>query len=96
MSEHGIVVSLDLTITEELKAEGIARDMVRNIQDARKQSGLEISDRIIIEIGGSYPTEFAEYICGETLAEIGTVSAPLTTAEVETDGEMITIKIAKA
>ena len=96
MSEHGLVVSLDLTITEELKAEGIARDMVRNIQDARKQSGLEISDRIIIEIGGSYPTEFAEYICGETLAEIGTVSAPLTTAEVETDGEMITVKIAKA
>ncbi|MDE7224318.1 MAG: isoleucine--tRNA ligase, partial [Acetatifactor sp.] len=42
-SSRRIVVSLDLTLTEELKAEGLARDMVRNIQDARKQIGCEIT-----------------------------------------------------
>ncbi|MBR5371765.1 MAG: isoleucine--tRNA ligase [Oscillospiraceae bacterium] len=96
MSEHGIVVSLDLTITEELKAEGLARDIVRNIQDARKQSGLEISDRIIIQISGAYPENYADYICGETLGTLGTAASPLTTLTVESDQGDITIAIAKA
>ena len=96
MSEHGIVVSLDLTITEELRAEGIARDMVRNIQDARKQSGFDIADRIVLEIEGDYPESYTDYICGETLGSVGKVASPAATAEVETDGGKITVKIAKA
>ena len=96
MSEHGVVVSLDLTITEELKQEGIARELVRNIQDARKQSGCEISDRIILQINGDYPKSFEEYICKETLATIGTVSNPAATSEVDTADGVMTIAIAKA
>ena len=96
MSEHGIVVSLDLTITEELRQEGIARDMVRMIQDARKQSGCEISDHIVLAITGDYPTNFTDYVCKETLAEVGTVDTPLTTCQVETDNGNITIAIRKA
>jgi len=96
MSEHGIVVSLDLTITDELRAEGVARDMIRMIQDARKQSGCEISDRIVLEISGTYPTEYADYICGETLASIGTVASPLTEIDVETEQGNVHIKLAKA
>ena len=96
MSEHGVVVSLDLTITDELKAEGIARELVRNIQDARKQSGCEISDRIILQIDGNYPKAFEEYICKETLAEIGTVTEPAATSEVETADGIMKIAIAKA
>ena len=96
MSEHGIVVSLDLTITDELRAEGVARDMIRMIQDARKQSGCEISDRIVLEIAGSYPESFADYICGETLASLGTVSSPLTEFDVETEQGNIHVKLAKA
>ena len=96
MSEHGIVVSLDLTITDELRAEGVARDIVRNIQDARKQSGLEISDRIVIQIGGAYPADHLDYICGETLGTVGTVAEPLSSFEVETENGTVQIAIAKA
>ena len=96
MSEHGIVVSLDLTITDALRAEGIARDIVRNIQDARKQAGLEISDRIVIEIGGAYPADHLDYICGETLGTVGTVAEPLQSLTVETENGTVSIAIAKA
>jgi isoleucyl-tRNA synthetase len=71
--DGGIVVALDLTITEELKLEGIARDIVRNIQELRKTSGLDISDRIAVTYETSDAlmlralTEFGAYIAGETL-----------------------------
>jgi isoleucyl-tRNA synthetase len=45
-SEGGESIALDLTITEELKRAGLAREIVRAIQEARKSSGLEITDRI--------------------------------------------------
>ncbi len=46
VSESGASVALDLTLTDELKRAGLARDVVRRIQEARKQSGLDVSDRI--------------------------------------------------
>ena len=98
MSGQGIVVSLDLTITDELRAEGIARDLVRRGQDARKQSGCEISDRIVISLTGPYPADFIDYICSETLATVGEVANPLTTVEMmlkDTD-ETVKVSIAKA
>lgn len=67
VSNHGIVVSLDLTITEELREEGFARDIVRNIQDARKQMGCEITDTIGIMFQGTAPENWMDYICRETL-----------------------------
>ena len=96
MSEHGIVVSLDLTITDELRAEGVARDLVRMIQDARKQAGLEISDRIVIQLEGAYPEAFTGYICGETLGTLGAVAEPLSAFEVEGENGVIKAAIAKA
>ncbi|MEY4289742.1 MAG: hypothetical protein RLZZ30_1830, partial [Bacteroidota bacterium] len=47
-SEGGITVALDITITEELKAEGIARELVNRIQNMRKDAGLEVTDRIAV------------------------------------------------
>jgi len=47
------VVVLDVTVTPELAAEGLARDLVRQVQQARKDAGLEVSDRIALTIGGS-------------------------------------------
>ena len=49
--EKGIVVSLDSEITEELKLEGLARDVIRSIQALRKEKGLKVSDRISLEVG---------------------------------------------
>jgi isoleucyl-tRNA synthetase len=72
--DGGLVVALDLTITPELKLEGLARDMVRNIQELRKTIGLDISDRIAITYQTGSPLlaevfqTFGSYIAGETLA----------------------------
>jgi isoleucyl-tRNA synthetase len=61
-------VDLDTTTTPELKAEGEARELVRMIQDLRKENGCSVKDRIVIHIP-SWPKEFEEYIKKETMAE---------------------------
>ena len=93
-SGNGLVVSLDLAVTQELKDEGIAREIVRNIQDARKQAGYEIMDRIIISIEGFDPVIWGGYICSETLGKFGTVENPDVSVTVQDDNENdINIKI---
>ena len=93
-SGNGFVVSLDLTITQELKDEGIAREIIRNIQDARKQAGYEIMDRITISIEGFDPVIWGDYICSETLSKFGTVKNPDVSVTVQDDNENdINIKI---
>ena len=72
-SGEGFVVALDTTLTRELEIEGIARELVRTVQDARKSADLEISDRILLGINGSELVEAAlashsEFIKSETLA----------------------------
>ena len=90
LSDEKIVVALDLHITEELKKEGIAREIVRNIQDARKQLELNITDKITISLEGDYPQEHVAYICNETLATVGKIeNADLT---FETEGVKVSIK----
>lgn len=92
LSDDRIVVALDLTITEELKQEGLAREIVRNIQDARKQLDLNITDRIKIFLIGDYPTNYVEYICKETLADNTNVYQNEADTIIETDGVIIRIK----
>jgi isoleucyl-tRNA synthetase len=71
--EAGLVVALDLTVTEELRLEGLARDLVRHIQERRKALGFDISDRIAITYDTAVPqllrafTDFGDYIARETL-----------------------------
>jgi isoleucyl-tRNA synthetase len=92
-----ILVVLDLTLTKELKREGLARDIVRNIQDARKQMGCDIMDRITVAFEGDYPEEFADYILSETLAD-KTDNLTQADSRVELaldDGQNLIIKIKK-
>ncbi len=73
LSGDGFVI-LDTATTPELEAEGLARDVIRAIQDTRKAAGLEVSDRIELAVTGTDAgdidalTLFAETIAGETLA----------------------------
>jgi isoleucyl-tRNA synthetase len=73
-SEDGITVALDITLTEELKKEGIARDFVNRVQNLRKDMGLEVLDKIAIEVQKDSDqlnkalSEFADYIRTETQA----------------------------
>lgn len=87
-SQSGIVVSLDLTITEELQKEGIAREIVRNIQDARKRLGCEIMDQITVSFPANeaFPVEWTDYICSESMSVVGEIDTPDTTVEVAVDG----------
>ena len=60
-------VILDTEITPELKAEGEARELVRQIQDLRKEAGCKLDDKIVVE-APSWPEEFEDYIKQKTLA----------------------------
>ncbi|CAI9409481.1 isoleucine--tRNA ligase [Nocardioides sp. T2.26MG-1] len=69
----GGFVVLDTEVTPELAAEGLARDLVRAVQQARRDAGLDVSDRIALTIGGSEEVQAAartheQLIAGETLA----------------------------
>ncbi len=95
-SEKGVVVSLDLTLTEELKDEGFARDIVRAVQDARRQMDCAITDTITVEFVGTVPQNWMEYICGETLAECAEVAQADVTLEIAGDDDRaVTVKVKK-
>lgn len=71
--ESGYLAGLDTTLNEELIVEGVARELVRTVQDARKQAGLEISDRITLRVEGSDRVQaaldgFRDYLMSETLS----------------------------
>ena len=72
-ADAGFLTALDTTLNDELISEGLAREIVRSVQDARKQAGLEVSDRITLGVSGSAAVEAAlaehrGYIMNETLA----------------------------
>ena len=71
--EGGYLVGLDTSLTEALEREGLARELVRTVQEARKQAGLEVSDRIRLRVVGSPAVaaalaEHREYVMEETLS----------------------------
>ncbi len=73
-TEGKLTVALDVTVTEKLRREGIARELINRIQNIRKESGFEVTDKISIEIERSPLTEgalddFAPYIAAQTLAD---------------------------
>ncbi len=54
-NESGATVALDLHITPELRLAGVARDAIRQVQEARKNSGLDVSDRIVLRFTTTDP-----------------------------------------
>jgi len=73
-SEGGLTVALDITIDDELKAEGLSRELVNRVQNLRKDSGLEVVDRITLIIDANDElkgrlVENLDYIRTQTLAE---------------------------
>ena len=71
---EGFLVALDTRLTPALEQEGLARELIRTVQDARKQANLDVSDRIFLRITGSLDIEntlgvHRDWIMRETLAE---------------------------
>lgn len=74
-NKGSLTVALDITITEELKQEGDAREFVNRIQNIRKESGFELTDRIFVDVLESEPLKpsiikYNDYICREILADV--------------------------
>jgi isoleucyl-tRNA synthetase len=74
VSENGITVALDIEINPVLKKEGISRDFINKIQNISKESGFDVTDRIIVKIKANQNIleaikEYKAYICAEILAD---------------------------
>ena len=87
-NEGKLTVALDVTVTEELRREGVARELVNRIQNIRKSSGLEITDKIKITLSKNQQTddavnEYKDYICNRVLGTSLTL-----TDEVENGTEL--------
>jgi isoleucyl-tRNA synthetase len=99
-SDAGITVALSLSITDQLRREGSARELVRLIQDARKAADLNVSDRIDLGVRATGElaaalVEHHEYIAGETLAV--SITADLIAGgvnqESDIDGQPVVISV---
>jgi isoleucyl-tRNA synthetase len=96
-------VALQLEIDEELRREGLAREIVRAVQLARKEAGLEITDRIALGLGGDeelveVAREHHAYIAGEVLAAEVALDGALAAAagsesETKIDGQLLRISV---
>jgi isoleucyl-tRNA synthetase len=101
--DAGFLTALDTTLDEELLREGIARELIRTVQDARKQAGLDVSDRIVLGISGSSGVQAAlekyrDHLMAETLAvewRIG-MSSPLIREHRVLDGEEWAIELKRS
>lgn len=96
-------VVYDLTITPELKREGLMREIVRHVQSARKQAGLQIDDRIVLNISSDDSEisqaidAFADVIKSETLAvELNSVVNESEKYDVKIEGKLVEISLKKA
>lgn len=96
-------VVYDLTITPELKREGLMREIVRHVQSARKQAGLQIDDRIVLSIFSDDSEisqavdAFADVIKAETLAvELNSVVNESEKYDVKIEGKLVEISLKKA
>ena len=104
-TEGAMTIALDITITEALKQEGVARELINRIQNLRKSSGFDVTDKVAVKIfaDGEDGAEiaaslvnFSEYVAAQTLA-VSVESAPLAEAgdapEVEWNEGTIRIKV---
>lgn len=102
-TDYGLTVALDITITDELKKEGIARDLVNRIQNMRKDMGLEVQDKIKVKIERKDELINAalennrEYICTEVQALSLDLEDKLNNAqEIDMDDFMLNMQIEKS
>ena len=101
-NEGNITVALDITVTDELKQEGIARELVNRIQNMRKSGGLEITDKICVIIEKNDETDkaievYGEYIAKQVLANSIAVAEnmPENATDIDFDGFILKIAITK-
>ncbi len=100
-NKGSLTVALDITITDDLKKEGNAREFVNKIQNIRKESNFELTDRIIVtvlqnEIVQSSLNQYKDYICAEILADsIAFLPVLNNGTEIEVNNSILIINVVK-
>ena len=102
-NEGRLTVALDITITDDLKKEGLARELVNRVQNLRKSSGFDITDKVNITVASSAEmddaiTEYKEYISNQVLANsIEIANEPIADATtLDFEDFKLTVKVVKA
>ncbi len=100
-NEGALTVALDVEVTEELRREGVAREIVKKIQALRKESGFDITDRIAVSLSSSEASDaaveqFRDYICNQVLADTLIIdSATESNDEIELENATVKVMVAK-
>jgi isoleucyl-tRNA synthetase len=94
-------VALNLELDEELRREGLAREVVHAVQNARKEAGLEVEDRIELSLGGDEAllaavTAHSDYVTGETLATSLELNGAPGAVPTEIEGRPLLIAVRRA
>ncbi len=94
-ADHGVVVSLDTAITDDLLSEGLARDLIRQIQQLRKDAGLQFTDTILLSISGAddLVRDHGKTIASATNAVLGDNKGESQTVDLE--GRAVVIQFEK-
>ena len=100
LNDGSLTVALDTKITDELKKEGYVRDLIRGIQNLRKESGFEVTDRINLKLNGDAELKgafemFRDLISSETLAVSAQWDDSLKGAEIESEDRIWSASVAK-
>ena len=100
-NEGALTVALDVEVTDDLRREGVAREIVKKIQAMRKDSGFDIVDRIVVEIEHNEATDaaieqFNGYICNQVLADELKISDSVDSdSVVELDNAVVKLSVRK-
>lgn len=101
VNDGTLTVGLDTNITDDLKKEGLARDLVRGIQNLRKEAGLSVTDRIALQVFGDEDLKsafemFSDFVAGETLCvKIEFNENAKDGSKIEADEKIWSVKIEK-
>jgi isoleucyl-tRNA synthetase len=102
MVKTGEELSLDLEVTPELRREGLMREVVRHVQNARKQAGLNVDDRIVLSLSTDNEDllkaidEYRDTIATETLAEVIDQQAHAYSADLKVENAPLKVSLQKA
>ena len=100
-SQGALTIALDITVTPELRAEGLARELVNRIQNIRKASGFEVTDRVAVTVARNAALEKAlethgDYVRAQTLArELTFADSPAGAVEVEWEDGTLAISVVR-
>lgn len=103
-NDGSLTVALDITVTDNLRREGIAREIVNRVQNIRKERNFDITDRISLVFApaeglADVLADYTEYISSQVLADTidvnNTITADETAEELDIDGQIIKVKIAQ-